>query len=445
MRVFIDCMVYLHYRNLEDLDLPSMLRNDNVFVVVPRITLRELDKHKNTHSSSRIRDRARRILQKIERWTTERGNVRPGMSAEFFPATPSIDYARYGLNPEWSDDILIASVLHYKKDHPEEEVILIIQDSGPKLTATQLGIKVFALPQEYKLPPEPDPLEVENRELSRALARLQNALPQLLACFAGSEEPKTYARFFLQTPPESMGEEIKRTIDEFRHKLPKQYPPEPRPPTKRQTIYEFVDSLKYIDPIPSEEYERYNKGVDTFLADYESYMRETWEAKAAAKRSIRFQIEIRNIGTAPADDVDVEFHFPDGFQLFTEDDWPDLPKEPRPPRKPMTRMQIMTDSIGRIPNFSFPSPSAPHFTIQTSFTIKRTNSYDVTDHFARIKHGAQVTVPELFLAFDSYESASSFNCDYTIRPANLPDPITGQLHFVIEKRNDSKTDSSRPE
>ncbi len=102
-------------------------------------------------------------------------------------------------------------------------------------------------------------------------------------------------------------------------------------------------------------------------------------------------------------------------------------------------MQMMTDSIGHIPHLDLARPSLPDFRMTSSFSIERTDSYDVRDHFPRIKHGDRVPLPEMFLTFDSYESAGSFSCQYTIRPANLPTPITGDLHFVIEKENANKT------
>ncbi len=437
MKAFIDSMVYLHYRSIEHIDLAAVLGVKTVSLIIPRITLRELDKHKNTHRSGKIRDRARKVLQKIERWTAGE-EVRPGVSAEFLPVTPSVDYAKLGLNPDWNDDVLIATVFQYKASHPDEVVILVTQDSGPRMTASHLGLNAVELPPEYRLPIEPDPLEAENRELARTIEKLQNALPRLIVCFAGSDEPESHARFFLRPPPGSMEDQIARKLDELRAKLPKQHPPEAIPPKEKSSmsvLQSQLVALSHIDPIAPEEYERYNQGVDTYLNAYGQYMRDTWELQAATRRSIRFEIEIRNTGTAPAGDVDVHLHFPDGFRLFSEDDLGEIPKEPRPPRRPRTRMQMMMDSIGRIPTFDFPRPSLPGFEMPTSFKIKRTGSYDVTDHFTRIKHGDNVILPEMFLTFDSYESASSFSCDYVIRPANLPEPITGQLHFVIERED----------
>jgi len=440
MKIFLDSMIYLHYRSIEEIDLRSIFGTDTVTIVIPRITLRDLDKQKNTHQSSKVRDRARRIIKKIEQWMSGQSSIRKGVSVEFFPLMPTIDYAKHGLNPQWSDDILIASVLEYSRTHSGEQTILITQDSGPRLTARQLGIAVAELPEHMKLPEEPDPLEIENRELSRMLERLQNALPQLTVCFAGSNDPETHARFSLPRPLDTMEDEITRKINDLRSKLPKQYPPKALSPASRDspaTLWQGL-AVSSLAPVPLEEYDRYNRDVDAYLAKYEQYMRETWEQNAAVRRTIRFQIEIRNTGSAPADDVDVLLRFPDGFTLMTEDGLPNLPKEPRPPRKLRSRMQMLTDSIGHIPNLTMPSPAIPDFKMPTSFNIKRTGSYTVTDHFRRIKHGASVQLPELFLTFDSYRSAKSFHCDYTVSPANLPERAEGKLHFVIEKEDANK-------
>jgi len=444
MKVFFDTMIFLHYRSLDQIDLTQILGPPPHTLLIPRITLRELDKHKNTHRSNRIQERARKVLKKIEAWAG--GNeVRTGVSAEFLSVIPMVDYAKLGLNPDWNDDILIATVLQYKTDHPDEAIILVTQDSGPRMTASQLGIAVLELPAKWKLPVEPDPIEVENRELAKTIAALQNALPKLVASFEGTDEPQQYATFALPPPPESMEHEIERKLAELKTKLPKQHPPQPDPKSTASLFQSQLSSLGHIALITPEEYERYNIGVDEYIGDYERYMRDTWEAQAATKRSLRLEIEIRNIGNSPAEDVDVLLHFPDGFRLFSEDDFPSLPEEPRPPRKPRTSIQMMTESISYIPRIDLGRPALPDFSMPGSFSIERTASYNVRDHFQRIKHGDRVVLPEMFLTFDSYEAAGSFSCHYTIRPANLPEAITGELHFVIEKECANKAMDSDKE
>jgi hypothetical protein len=377
MKVFIDCMVYLHYHNIEQINLPNILDCKNVSIIIPRITLRELDKHKNTHSSQRIRDRAHGILKKIERWISGNEKVRPGVSVEFYSLMPTIDYAQYGLSPDWNDDILLASILQYKIGYPKENPLLITQEYGLKLIAEQIGIKVYQLPEKYKIKAELDPIQKENLELKKALLRLQNSLPQLRVCFSGSAEKETHAKFILSKPPEANENEIKRVIEGLREKFPKRFPPKPETVKKEEATTNLAKLMGLYnsgDFIPAYEYEGYNKNIDSFLADYEKYMRNILQIKAIERRRITFQIEIHNIGTAPADDIDVEFHFPDGFELFDDDILPKFPMEPIPPTEPRTQNEISSNTIKgilHVPDHSLHLPDLFNFISPSTFKIKK--------------------------------------------------------------------------
>ncbi len=435
MKIFFDTMIFLHYRNLEEIDFNQIFGPPPHTVLIPRITLRELDKHKNTHSSSRIRERARKMLKKIEQWS---GGVEilPGVSVEFLKGVPQVHYPELGLNSEWNDDVLIASVIQCMKDRPENSsVILVTQDSGPRITASQLGIKSLELPEEYKLPVEPDLLEIENRELKRKLSILHNALPELGIDIIGQNDKGKFSSFIISQHPELTDNEITTKIQELIEKFPKQH--------RKMSSISSIQA--HMDFIPITEYERYNKEIDEYIKSYERYMRNKWKIQAANKRSIQFGIEIRNMGRSPAEDVDVLLHFSDGFHLLSADKMPSLPKMPLPPTKPRTTIEIsINDALYSIRPF-VPEWNVPaEMQIPFSITRMETGGYEVRDHFERIKHGASAALPEMFLTFDSYESARSFSCHYIIRPANLPEPVSGDLHFKIEKKDfDEKINSDK--
>ena len=78
------------------------------------------------------------------------------------------------------------------------------------------------------------------------------------------------------------------------------------------------------------------------------------------------------------------------------------------------------------------APPLPRLGRASSFRIKETNSYDVSDHFARIKHGIPAKLPAMCIEFPSLPKAKSFKCSYELRPANLADPVAGELHFAVE-------------
>jgi hypothetical protein len=429
-------MIFLHYRSIEEIDFLSLLGADKIIIVIPRITIRELDKEKSTHKQTRIQERAKKVLQKIEKWLQEDGSIRTGISVVYYDSSPTIPFDKYGLNPNWSDDFLLATIVQFKHENPTAEIYLISQDSGPRLTAQHLGIPALELPQEFMIPVIADPLELENFELKRTVAKLQSALPHLVVCFAGSDPPESHAKFLLQKPLKPIEEEIENKIKELKEKYPKRYPSAIKKTDTHASMAAALSALQSLLPTPPEEYDRYNSDVDKYLSSYEQYMRRSWEIKEVGTRTIQFQIETRNIGTAPADDIDFYFYFPDGFKLFTEEDLPPLPKKPRPPVEPRTQAQILAESIDRFRNFpdiSIPRPFIPQIRQPSTFTLRRNKSYELTDHSQRIKHGDFFLFPELFLTFDSFETAASFSCEYTIRPANVPEPLKGKLHFVIEK------------
>jgi predicted ribonuclease YlaK len=203
--VFVDTMIFLHYKPIDEIDFPGILGVDKVDILISRIMLRELDEQKNTNKLNRIRERAKKVLLKLENWMQRAETIRPGVNIAYYGSTPKIDFEKHGLNPNWNDDFLLATILQYNEDYPGVDVCLITQDSGPRLTAQHLSIPAFELSGELMLPVQLDPIEQENQELRKTLAKLQSALPQLIVCFAETEPPEVYAKFLLQAPQIKMG------------------------------------------------------------------------------------------------------------------------------------------------------------------------------------------------------------------------------------------------
>jgi predicted ribonuclease YlaK len=318
--VFIDTMIFLHYRTIEEINFPELLKVDSISIIVSRITLRELDEQKNIHAQSKIRERAKKVLNKIEEWIKTENSIRPKVDIKYYSSIPNINFEKHGLNQNWNDDYLLATILQYREENPAHNVLLISQDSGPRLTAHHLNISSIELPQEFKLPIESDPLEIENRELKRTLAKIQSALPQLVVCFSGREKAESNAYFSLEAPSNSMEDEIEKEIAELTRKYPKRYPSNSKNIDNKNILATLA--LNIIIPTPIDEYERYNKDVEKYIIQYKSYLKASWKKHEITKRSINFQIEIRNIGTAPAEDVDIYLHFPDGFVLMEGDSLP---------------------------------------------------------------------------------------------------------------------------
>jgi hypothetical protein len=406
--LFFDTNVFLHYQDVEELKLEQRHGND-IVLVIPRVILGELDKHKDSHKSAKIQKRARSVCRKIQAWDRS-GRVTDSIQFQFVVKTS--DPKKHNLNPDSADDWFLADILEF--DAPQDDKILVAADMNMILTAKHLGIITEGIDENFKLPSNLDPLEKENRELQRKLSRLQNALPKLEVGLIASENDSDVDPnpVFQISKPELVSDtEIE---DEVSHlKL------------ERFTPAEKASPIAYFS-ISEEEIDQYHEKLSHYPDQYRQYLYELREHQKHCGMS--FQIAIINNGTAPAKDIDVCLHFPDGFDMYLEDNLPAPPLEPNVPEKPLNAVEKFTRQRVNFPNlYRVPDMKQP-----TSYTLKRTNSYDFTDSFQVIKHNEKAILPELFLSFPSYEQVKSFQCTYRITVANLPDIVDGVINFKFD-------------
>jgi hypothetical protein len=421
VHVFLDTMIFLHCADLESIDFTEFLGSDSVTIVIPRITIRELDGHKTHHTSSRIRNRARSALATIESLVAEAKPVRPNVTLQLMNELPKVDFVALGLEPAWNDDQMIASALTFADEH-DTAVTVITHDTGARLKCKQIGLNVISLPEKYQLPEELDPRDDEIRKLKRQLQRLENAMPKLAVYFSGTTE--STARFQLEPPIAPDESLIESAVDKARNEIACVIADTIEPHAE-------IGNLNFqFARIPQSEVERYERECKEYPNRVKAFELAKLGFANQVRRAFRFTLEICNSGSAPADDVDVHLHFPDGFQLLEADDLPNKPSEPSLPRKPRTEIEM---TLGQIHVPMLDRLAIPDIHRQmSSFSLKRTRSYDLTDHFRSIKHGDSAELPELFLLFDTPETAKSFHCEYQLRVANLPDKVTGVLHFIVE-------------
>jgi PIN domain len=412
--IFLDANIFLHYKDVEQLNLEQRFGKD-IVLVVPRIILSELNKHKDSHKSIKIQKRARSICKKIQDWDKS-GQVTDNIKFRF--NIQASEPKKHNLNPDSADDRFLADILEF--DAPKNDKILVSSDTNIILTAKHLDIVTEEIDESLKLPSSLDPIEIENLELQRKLNRLQNALPKLEIGLIESENDsriQAYPVFQISKAKLLSDAEINEKVSNLKI--------ERLMPTKENLPNGFLnDFLGYSQ----EEIDRYNEKIDHYSDQYKQYLYELREYQKYYR--IRFKIAIVNNGTAPAENVDVYFHFPNGFEMYLEDDLPEPPREPILPPKPRTMAESIQDGIGSQLFYNY----KPHIKLPTfhTYSLKRKDSYDFTDSFKSIKHNEEAILPELFLSFPSYEQVKSFQCTYRITVANLPDIIEGVINFKFE-------------
>ncbi len=411
--IFLDTMVYLHYKPIVELNLNRF--DKDCVLVVPRVTLGELNKHKDSHKSNAIQKRARSICNSIASWS-ETKTVSDKLGFEFVIHTPNPE--EHGLDKTSNDDILLANIIEYPK--AIEDKVLITNDTNMLLTAKHLGIIAEEIDESLMLPSIIHPIEEENRRLKREIDQLKNAHPKLEIGIIYAENNVTANPIFPIDYEVLSDNEIEEMILNLKTYTKEHY-------MSTQPSESFLDMVL---PISKERISAYHKKLDNYITEYEKYLVEL--QKYQNKPKFRFIIGIANKGNTPACNVDIELHFPDGFELYEEDDCPQAPIEPTLPSKPLSATENLFQStqLG-IANLAL--MTEPKLSTFSSFSLKKTNSYDVCDHFSSIKHNTIGCINEIFLIFNNYESIKPFKCRYSIKVDNLPNEINGDINFQFQK------------
>lgn len=444
--VFLDTNIYLHYQRFDQVNWLNVFQAKGIRIIVPPVTARELNKIKDTHPLPQIRKRAGDITQRL--WglfsASDVATLREGVEIHLLSDDPLIDFAYYHLSRDVQDDHLIASIITYQQDN-DEKIFLVTSDAGILLMgkARRQGLQVVPCPDNLKLPILPDPEQAQIRELQTELNKLKNRLPKLGLVF---EDGGKRAEFSLNPLADITPDEIEVALEEIKQKYPKCVVPASESHTDQDTEYErfFGRVAAYQNPlftISSGELIEYNKELDAYYEEYVKYLKAQRAFEMTAARSLRIDIQLINNGTAPAEDVDIFLHFPDGFTLLSEEELPEPPELPQPPSHPVSEMERITYSLANpLANYEhllrINQPDIPYLGPPPNVSapnIRRTNSYDVDMKVQKVKHNLPESLDPLLLIFDNFESATSFSIEYTLFTDDLPDKVSDKLHVIIQK------------
>jgi rRNA-processing protein FCF1 len=463
--LFLDTNIYLHYQSFDQVDWRKLLEARRITLSVPNVVLNELDKHKDEHRVRRIRKRAAAVSARLfEYFDTNKEEVRPGVILEFLPFDPQVNFAIYHLNPSRQDDRLLAAVLKLREEKKDLSPVIVANDYNLLMKAKQLGIEIYRLPEDLKLPEEPDAEEQHLKELERELNRMRKAVaPDLRMCFG--PEGADHVTFMLPSPKLMSELLLGFELASLRLRYPKAPPPEQVISfAERGKLKEAAGELKNAEraaemlvtfgemmgQIHPSEVERYNFELENYFRAYEQYRKDVIEYENMWSRTLRLEVELVNEGTCPAEDVDVTLEFPEGVTLLTEGSFPPVPVEPHPPSPPQTLgMQTgaliakgVRKSVSLLKPKSAPAPqlTSGHLSPQATTTPSVTpsaNNRRVEFKVPKLKHTLRARCVTLYAFLNSFEAAGSFTILYRAVAANIPQPVTGCLHVKIEKSQPS--------
>jgi len=392
---FIDSTIFLHFKLFTEIEWNRLVNSTSTLLVICPAVMKELDLKKDLGYDINIRHRARKVISKISEILNSKliCSIKKNLDLGFLPNEPSIDWVKEQLDPEISDDRIIASILEQKNNF--QNIILVTDDTGLRLKASARGIKCLSLPEKYKLSEKKDKKEIENEQLKNRIAFLENSFPILKLKILDGDEPSDFIKKkltkYVAPSDKKLTERLQVLKDELEYK----------PPSKT-----FGGIVGLWQNISEDEIKRYEKDLDEYIKKMPAYFKSETIFKEYHSRLIELRFVISNTGNKPAEDIDIFIKFPDGFEVLSEGDLPEKPDEPEKPIPPRS----IQDTLQGIRNFSIPNlnPIIPYninpnvnLNLPSGPRVKKTNSYDVDYDIPKLKHGLMYKLDSVYILFES--------------------------------------------
>ena len=428
VRVFIDANTALHFRRPDQIDWRILAKANEVVLVAAPVLLRELEEQKVINGSSKLRRRAADYIKWLHQFVREPDTeVRAGVRWSFLADEPQLDFTAERLSQTITDDHLIASVLDYTRQS-DVSVLVATADLGLEVKLRSRGIGILELPDELRLPAEPDPVELENRSLRQRIARFEARMPKLSVEFEGGAQNHALSLRDANANPVA-------PLNQIRADNPYMYGTKTvaRPRDKVGAAFTDIQRLAQQVGVSAERADRYNEELKQYFDQYQCYFEDhaAWRESFSLHHLVK--VVISNDGTAPASNIDLDLFFPDGTRPVDEEDIPNEPKAPEAPKRPQGIIDFR--------DFSGAGYLAPLMTPSLDDMLNR--NYDgqpivgedgtsLRIGYSTLKHGFSVSSDGLLFRFADAASVRAFSVEYRLSADELPDAVEGQLHFRID-------------
>ncbi|RYE32780.1 MAG: hypothetical protein EOP42_09045, partial [Sphingobacteriaceae bacterium] len=337
---------------------------------------------------------------------------------------PNVDlFNRNHLDKQQQDDFLIAAILEFKIIHQDEKVCLITADTGPKLKAKSLDIKVYKPSDSLLLPDEEDDNEKKLREVTQNLNNLKNRQPKVDLYFSDKQKTLEVQKPKEFKPSKDIVNKHVNKIEHEYHYMSLSHITETLTP---QEVL-FINQNNFLG-VSQQQIIEYNNRLDDFYRNQKEYIQNKYNYELTKQLSFELKFLLYNDGTLPAEDIDIWIYLPDGFEAFSKKQYPKGPVEPEPPYKPRGIFDLVQTrnnlSLSKNPISSYRKITTE---IESSPSIKKTNSYEIEHKIDNLKHNQSKEVGIFIIQHKSTEERKNFIIDYKLFIANVSKPIEGKL------------------
>ena len=312
--VFPDTNSLLHYPPIRDLDWLGLCDAKFVRIVLCMQVIHEVDDKTSDH---RLEDRAMRAVKEISKIRDAGGAVREGVTLEFYNREPVFADFPDSLSPDSFDDRIIFLLQRFEEETGESGAAVFSEDLGMRLRCEANGVPTITPKKEDRLDPPQSDRDKKYKKAITELNDLKSQAPnvslRIVSKTGRSEQP---CRIVL-TPCE-VTSDVESEVEKRRKRLAVE---RPKPPQRQSSADRFRVAMERIGAaqrIPSEEFDRYERELETYLEIYRNYVEQHLEFLEIKGRIFEFGLELENLGNAPADGLEAVMKFPPVLQFLSD-------------------------------------------------------------------------------------------------------------------------------
>ena len=411
--LFLDTNIYIHYIDVEQINWNKIVGDADITIVVPRITLREIDQHKD-QNRGKIQKRAKAISAKFAQIFLDGKTFKYTFALCDEPAASSFDGGKFNIHI--NDDWFILSALHSNYD--VADIVVISSDTNLLLKAKENGLDFRKMSDEYRLKEELSDEEKEIKALKAELEKYKNRQPKPSVIFEKEESDK----LILKRPNKR---DLEDELSIYMENLKKEYPYWERGKVCTSSNLFGLNLL-----VTQEQIDKYNAELNDYFEEEEEFQRFLLQKDILDERFRELSFGISNDGNAQTGDMNVFIEFPEHINLYNRD------------------IKISIDNIAPVKPTSYGldrkflrSMEVENYLRPFGNGIPQIYCWD-TEHpikkrefkfkYSNLNHGMIRYLDIKDSIYIDIGSCDSFNIRWGIIDSKLIEPIEGILHVIIE-------------
>jgi len=302
-RIFIDANIFIEMRDLDALDWQTLFPGlGEICIVVSMHVIKELDKLKNDRTERR-RKRARAALHIIDR-VPQRG--RSILREQPYSVTLEIAFPRlhrwqeyHLLDENDPDDRLVAHLIE------DGGGVLVSDDTGIRIKASEYGVSVVEPPASFRLPPEESADRKKVRELTQIIQDLEDKRPRMMLKLGCPSDPIVLVRPLLKPMPDDLQDELVRRILAANPKL--------RKPQNDSGIHSLSRRPTPVDWVKYElNYASFTERVKQHVAGFHDKLN-------SVPMALEIPFEVINTGRVTLENADVAIRLEGDARLYVDE------------------------------------------------------------------------------------------------------------------------------